>query len=268
MTMKSNQKSLEDRVRRLERQNRAWMCACALVGSGALFAAAQPDPIPDVIRAKSFEVVSDHGIAVASLRSTNQGGMIAVNDIGGSAKVTLGINGDLGGFISANNEQGDPLVLLEARSNMNNLKLDGKSALDAMVESELWGRIAINDRRGRSLVAASGFPGTTSLVLRQTMLDTQIEMLVEGEGCVVRTKGARDKAEMRNDALYICNDGDSPNVAISAIDGGGSITLLTNDGEAFAALGKSTDDNGFLGLFAPSDQSRSIHLEPGLSIHR
>ena len=78
-------KSTEDRLERLERQNR-WLkgglgLSMLAVVAGGLLGIAGQDEIPDVIKAKAFHVVTDEGIVLVKLEDTHGFGLGAAGSV-------------------------------------------------------------------------------------------------------------------------------------------------------------------------------------------
>ena len=107
----------EDRINILESQVRTLkriVClVCCLLVAGVVVSATQSQGVPDVIHAKSFEVVNDDGTAIVQLGPRSEGvGMITTKNNRGQEIVRLGVTVSGKGFIKTMNGNGEVLVQL------------------------------------------------------------------------------------------------------------------------------------------------------------
>ena len=73
---------------------------------------AAPEGVPDVIRAKTFEVVNEVGSSVVALRSWEHGGRIETRNHQGKGLFTVAANDAGGGSLTTFNAEGKKLVTL------------------------------------------------------------------------------------------------------------------------------------------------------------
>ena len=107
--------SLETQVRTLKRM---LFGVFGLVVVGGLLAATSLQSVPDVIRAKKFEVVNDEVKVVASFYANMGGGMLSVSNKDGEVVSGLGsdeVNG--GGVLGINNKDGKIVAGIHADEN-------------------------------------------------------------------------------------------------------------------------------------------------------
>ena len=107
--------SLETQVRTLKRM---LFGVFGLVVIGGLLAATSLQSVPDVIRAKQFEVVNDEAKVVASFYANMGGGMLSFSNKDGEVVVGLGsdeVNG--GGVLGINNKDGKRVAGIHADEN-------------------------------------------------------------------------------------------------------------------------------------------------------
>jgi hypothetical protein len=107
--------SLETQVRTLKRM---LFGVFGLVVVGGLLAATSLQSVPDVIRAKQFEVVNDEVKVVASFYANMGGGMLSFSNKDGEVVVGLGsdeVNG--GGVLGINNKDGKIVAGIHAGKN-------------------------------------------------------------------------------------------------------------------------------------------------------
>jgi hypothetical protein len=115
MTADTRIESLETQVRTLKRM---LVGVFGLVVVGGLLAATSLQSVPDVIRAKKFEVVNDEVKVVASFYANMGGGMLSVSNKDGEVVVGLGsdeVNG--GGVLGINNKDGKIVAGIYADEN-------------------------------------------------------------------------------------------------------------------------------------------------------
>lgn len=101
-------KSLEDQIRALKRM---LLGVLALAVAAGLLAATTLQVVPDVIKAKKFEVVNGEGQAVVELGSNKAGGVVSIGHCEGHRLVELMAHLE-GGTVSILNRQGKTLVLI------------------------------------------------------------------------------------------------------------------------------------------------------------
>ena len=112
---------LRNQVRTLKRIVYGFGC---LLVTGVIVGATSLQMVPDVIQAKSFEVVTDEGKVLVELRNLVGGGvdngMIVTRTSEGQQLVELGANPN-GGMVVTSNDKGGTLVTLGANKNEGGL---------------------------------------------------------------------------------------------------------------------------------------------------
>jgi hypothetical protein len=108
MTIDGRIKSLEDQVRTLRRMLLGVFALAAVAG---LLAANTLQVVPDVIKAKKFEVVNGEGEAVVELGSNKAGGVVGIGHRDGHRLIELMAHLE-GGTVSILNRQKKSLVLI------------------------------------------------------------------------------------------------------------------------------------------------------------
>ncbi len=108
--------NMEERLARLERQNRFLLLVLVAV-TGAFAVAATEDGVPDVVRAKAFHVVGKDGAVLVKLGASTDGyGMVATLDPKGQKLVILtSTTTDGEGTVITLNGKGQKLVELGVR---------------------------------------------------------------------------------------------------------------------------------------------------------
>jgi hypothetical protein len=119
--------TLEERIERLERQNRRLRAAFGVfvVGAVCVLIAGQAAPVtsrsaspagplllPERVRAKRFEVINDAGKPVVTLMSWEQGGWIETRDNSGRRLFDVSATDDGNGLLSTYNKEGNEAVSL------------------------------------------------------------------------------------------------------------------------------------------------------------
>ena len=102
--------NLEGRVARLERENR-WLrlgglTAALLLGGAVLLGQAAPEEIPEVMKARRFEVVDKNGEFRAGLGASVDGGTMVFADKTGAFRADLDFAQDGAVVLSLRNEKG------------------------------------------------------------------------------------------------------------------------------------------------------------------
>ena len=107
--------TLEQRLNRLERQNKSMRCVLGafglLLAASLLWGASKP--IPEIIQARRFEVINDQGKpAVALYHWNGGGGVMAVRDPEGKSKGTFAVA-----------KEGDAYLLLNDGAGVNRVQM-------------------------------------------------------------------------------------------------------------------------------------------------
>ena len=111
--------TIEERIERVEKQNRRlkWVVTALCVVGVSAFVAGQaaPEGVPDVIKAKKFEVINEVGLPVVALRSWDKlGGGIDTWNHQGQSLFAVGANDAGDGSVATFNAEGKELVHLSA----------------------------------------------------------------------------------------------------------------------------------------------------------
>jgi hypothetical protein len=162
MTTDSRIESLETQVRTLKRM---LFGVFGLVVVGGLLAATTLQSVPDVIQAKSFEVVNDAGKVIIELSNLKGGGvdngMLVTRNSAGGTLVELGANTDGEGMVTTQNGKGGTLVKLSATPFGGAVRTEnGKGgALVQLSASPGGGAVAIENGKGGTLAGLGAGPG-------------------------------------------------------------------------------------------------------------
>ena len=110
--------NLDQRMARIERENRIhralWGVAVLLVLAFVVWGHAQP--IPDVIQARSIQVVDAGGRRVAALDAMDTGGILRVFNKAGKAVAAMQVSSDGSGSVSVFNNAGVLVAALQVSS--------------------------------------------------------------------------------------------------------------------------------------------------------
>lgn len=107
--------TIEERIERLERQNRHLRLGLAgiVLGAAAIFGgAAARQAVPEVIKAKAFQVVADDGTPLVVLGALRGIGAVATFNGRGQELVRLGVSTVGAGTVTTRNAKGQELVKL------------------------------------------------------------------------------------------------------------------------------------------------------------
>ena len=115
--------TIEERFERLERTNRRYRWGITLVIFAAMIvgAAAAGDDVPDVIRARKFEVVNEDGKSVVVMQSWKLGGWVHVTGNKGNLTFSISHTDDGDGAVRMLSHKGTQLVILTATDDGNGL---------------------------------------------------------------------------------------------------------------------------------------------------
>lgn len=104
----------QERLSRLERQVRRYrnLTALLLLAVVALLASGAGDPVPEVLRARRFEMVAEDGRPLAALRPTSTGGAIGIFNLKGEPAGLLTADATGGGLLNIISAQGRNGVLM------------------------------------------------------------------------------------------------------------------------------------------------------------
>ncbi|MDA7668808.1 hypothetical protein N8596_00905 [bacterium] len=197
----------EDRIENLQsqvRRQRRWNIALGVVVVvGGLMAATGVRSVPDVIQAKSFEVVNDEGKAVVLLESVlfkgEHYGQVATQNGKGQALVRLGANADGCGLVGTQNGKGQELVKLAVTT-------DGQGVIETKNGKGLvlvhigvtadGGSIATTNGKDRILVQlGANTDGNGSVVTQNGKGGTLVVLSAntDGNGGLVKTEDGKGR---------------------------------------------------------------------------
>ncbi len=113
--------TIEERLRRLERQNRRMKKGFALaviaLASTVIMGQVVRPKIPRIIRARKFEVVNDKNMTMVELGSTRLFGYLFISNRHGKVVATIATNHTGEGLIRTMDNQGRPLVVITSKKN-------------------------------------------------------------------------------------------------------------------------------------------------------
>ncbi|MFT4593591.1 MAG: hypothetical protein ACI9JK_001303 [Phycisphaerales bacterium] len=127
---------LETQVRTLKRIVYGFGC---LLVAGIVVGATSLQTVPDVIRAKSIQVVNDKGKIVAGLIATPTGGSVSVSNNSGETLASLSCTPS-GGLFGINNDDGTMQVALGVSRYGGRLSLhNNKGVTGVLLDSDAYG---------------------------------------------------------------------------------------------------------------------------------
>ena len=182
----------EDRVHALEtqvRRQRRWNIALGVVlVGGGLMAATGMQEVPDVIRAKKFEVINDTGHSVVHLNSDpddGHGGLVITDSREKPIAAITARGGNLAGEVNG-------YALLKSNN--------GLASTMRLIGTRKQGMILIHNDQGKPLVAISGTDKGGQIFVDnprtgQSVVAIGVE-LTGGEG-MIETRSAEGKKQVR-----------------------------------------------------------------------
>ncbi|MDA7659971.1 hypothetical protein OAG01_00350 [bacterium] len=229
----------EDRIENLEnrvRRQRRWNIALgAVVVVGGLMAATGVRSVPDVIQAKSFEVVGDKGETLVLLAANPKGdGAVEVRRKGrggdlGAKVALLGVDESGNGSLNVFNRDGMTMIGLFGADPTGNGSLGvysqrGKQVFQASPDPDGHGVVQVYNKDGKTIIAAVGAGpmghGGISVFAKDGKQVVQAASDAAGEGVIsVFNKNQKVVASMEVNT-----------------DASGIIGVLNNDGEVTAVL--------------------------------
>lgn len=212
-------------MERLERQNKRlnWgLCATVLTGlSLLLMGQNSSQDVPDVIRAKRFEVVDDQGKALVILAAGEGAGLILTFDEKGNGLVAIGApegGGAVATFDGKGNQKENQLVAIGATS-------DGTA------------QIATYDGKGNKLVMISAGMGRGTIAT----LDKERRPMT----WLTSTESGRGWIGTFDDQISVEDRKGNSLVSLSGMEGSpGTVTTYDGKGSKLVALGASKDGEG------------------------
>ena len=215
--MQNELNELRHQVRNLKR---VVYGACGLLLVGGLLAATSMQSVPDVVRAKSFEVVNDEGKVVASFYANMGGGMLSFSNKDGEVVAGLGsdeVNG--GGVLGINNKDGKIVAGIYADENGGVARVLNNKFTEVVVISANasgMGSLSISNKKGKRVAEIRADAGGGVLVILN-----KDEKYVAG--IYTQTNGG---------LLSVSNGDGQPAAAIFAgADGNGVVRTLDNKGQ-------------------------------------
>ena len=148
--------SITDRLERLERQNR-WMrrgltVFVVVLAAGLLMGQGAQEAVPDVIRAKAFQVVSDDGDTLVSI-GQSPGGYFGFPLKSGTI-VGLGADDDFDGLIQIFNSRAKEIVRISATDDgdgaLTTYDARGGELVELGVLEDRSGAVTVLDPSGRT----------------------------------------------------------------------------------------------------------------------
>ena len=142
---------LRNQVRTLKRIVYGFGC---LLVAGIVVGATTLQTVPDVIRAKVFQVVNDDGVVVASFKARNRGkgaGVLAINNKEGEIKALLSVDEE-GGRLLLTNKGGALIAGLGVDKYGGMLGIrnkDGKSVAVLLADKNGNGKLEIQNGKGK-----------------------------------------------------------------------------------------------------------------------
>ena len=148
--------TIEERIERLERQNRHLRLGLAgiVLGAAAIFAgAAARKAVPDVIKARAFQVVADDGTPLVVLGAPTGIGAVATFNGRGQELVRLAATTDGNGTVTTHSSKGQMLVRLGVSTvgagTVTTSNGKGQELVKLGVFTEGTGFVAVLDPSGR-----------------------------------------------------------------------------------------------------------------------
>ena len=170
MTSDSRIEALEKQVRALKRMLFGGVGAVVV---GGLLAATHIQTVPDVIRAKKFEVVSEKGHGIITLGERAHGGVISVFTHDGKPRIEIASD-EHAGALGVLNDDGNVVV-----------------ALGAQPEG---GALAICDKHAKTVVALAAAGDDAGLVVRNGEGTGVVAIGVDKQsGGIINTFNSKDK---------------------------------------------------------------------------
>lgn len=110
----------EQRLRRLERQNRLLMAGLVMLVGALLIGATGKEAVPDVVKARAFHVVGKNGTVLVKIKSSLPSGRgpgtVTTRNSRGQELVTLNATSEDEGMIRTLNGKGQELVLISSNT--------------------------------------------------------------------------------------------------------------------------------------------------------
>jgi len=173
---------------------------CLLV-AGIVVGATSLQTVPDVIQAKKFEVVNDEGVAVVTLDSFQESGVIHTTDsLGDKVFVVVAeknLSGVSIGTVTTLNGKGQTLVRLSANTGGGTVTTEnGKSQTLVQLGSNIDGEGAVTTEngKGQTLVRLSASPSGGMVTTENGKGQTLVQLAgLNGDGVILT---ANDKGEI------------------------------------------------------------------------
>lgn len=186
--------SIEDRIARLERQNRRLQCMVAMLvlmlTAGLVLGLAAPEEVPDVVEAKTFRVVDDDGTVLAAL--FGRGGIGQLTTFS-DEKPLFHLSKSLGGhgMLSTYDAKGRDIVVLGATDNgEGTIRTVDPATGHAMVRLtsaiDGGGMILVSNKSGTDVAEfhSSAWGGALRLLSGERKSLVELTSTMEGEGIV------------------------------------------------------------------------------------
>lgn len=260
--------TIEERIVKLERKNHLWRLAA--VGLGLLLVAAavtscgntdakfspqdakstsntaSAKGIPDVMRARSFEVVDDEGTPVVRLTDEELGGRIETRNAEGELVSVVSATEGGQGALWTYDGKGQPLVTIAATEDEGDVALTlsrkGKPVVNIASDVD-GGTFSTFNGKGEPLVSIAS-----------------MENGVGGALSLAR-KGQRSVGILSTEdggALVALNSEEQPSVIIAATDNGGELTTCNGKGKPTVTLSNGSGRNGGGQIAVQNDQGQKV----------
>jgi len=220
---------LETRVEKLERQNRrlkAVFCALGLlVGAGLLVGQVAPEKIPDVIKARRFEVIPKEGPAagrsVVVLGASKLGGHIAAKNRDGEVSFLVAHDDAGNGSLGISNAKGQEIVTLRAKDegsgSLSTYNAEGQEIVSLTVCENRSGGVSTYNAEGQEIVCLASLESG-------------------GGGINTYSKKGQALVGLRE---------------VAPGNGGGAVLVFNGAGQTVCTLDVDESGNGTLGVWDP-----------------
>ena len=192
------------------------------VSHADLSSATRQERIPDVVKARKFEVVNKDGKPVAAMVATENGGLVAVRNKAGKGRAVSMLVGADGGSVYVRNKDGKPVI--------------------ALVASKYGGMVAVNNKAGKNVagMTADEDGGTVAVCNKAGKPVAFMGTGEDGNGgsVLVVNKDGKPAAGMNVDK-----------------DGGGLVGVFSTAGKPVARMAADEDGNGAVDVFNKDDET-------------
>lgn len=258
--------SFEDRIAKLETSNRRLrllLLGVAIVSAAGIgLGMTQASKVPDVIQAKSFEVVNDDGVAVVKLKSWQRGGWIETNNHQGE-RLFLVAASEFGGVAAIFDGAGSQLVTLNTSETgtgtISTFDRAGTGMVSLGTNTSGEGLIRTFNSSGGKLVTISSSPsgGGVSTYNQKGGRVTALEACEHGGKIMTRnTKGKTVfLADADNDGhgfMQVVNSQGSLLARVGALPNraAGSVEVFNETGGLTVGINSGTTGDGMVNTYS------------------